>query len=132
MKPLIVILTAGLLSLSLTPAVADPWKDESGHGRHHDKKGPPPHARHGAHPWEGPGYRGRGRGDGRDRQGDAPYWRVSVDLGGVLGAGRDSEWDDRHGRNHPGEDSGGYCYEERYDESGRKYRVELEPWQCRD
>lgn len=82
---------AGVLSLLLAAtalaAAADPWKDESGHGRKEWRGGgPPPWAGDGPPPWA----RGRGGGDGADIY--IPPGALDLDLrcnrelaGGVIG-----------------------------------------------
>jgi surface antigen len=82
---------AGVLTLLLAgvglPAGADPWKDESGHGRGEWRRGgPPPWAGDGPPPWA------RGRGGGGDVGIYVPPDALDIDLrcnralaGGVIG-----------------------------------------------
>lgn len=138
MKALKLMLMAGLFGSLALPASADPWKDESGHGRYHDRKGPPPHARGGPHWDRGHSDRGHYGHEGKHRSAD-PYWQVSIDLGGLLG-GDHGSYEEADGyyayggsRLERGFEAGEprtRCYEEKYDAHGSKYRLELEPWEC--
>lgn len=150
MKALPLIVSC-LLTVIALPAAADPWKDESGHGRGHgDWKQAHKKQDRGYDDWKYDArYDDRWRREGEHRRRPAAPADAAIGgaIGGALGGALGAELGGREGaivgagvgaavgtavatREQERRARVHYCFEERTDASGGTYRVELDPQAC--